>query len=47
MVLAVAVVDLVAKDEDGGRSHSEEPNGAVKAGVVEGVGKQLWCGALG
>ena len=47
VVLTVAVVDLVAKDEDEGRSHSEETNGAVKAGGVEGVGKQLWRGALG
>jgi hypothetical protein len=42
VALAVVVVDLVTKDEDGGRSHSEETNGAVKAGGVEGVGKQLW-----
>jgi hypothetical protein len=38
-LLAAAVVDLAATDEDGGRSHSEETNGVAKARGVEGVGR--------
>lgn len=42
MTSAVAVIDPMARDEDRGRRHSEETNGAVMVGAVEGVGKQLW-----